>query len=107
MWSELSRRASRAAWSRGCSVFTRPSRISGEPVNSATSVTSRPASRIAAAVPPVDRIWTPSSRSPRAKSTIPVLSETEISAQRTRIGIPPGGEPPSWVIAASRLTVRV
>ena len=42
MCSESSRRASSAAWSRGCSVFTRPSRISGEPVNSATSVTSMP-----------------------------------------------------------------
>ena len=31
------------------------------------------------------------------------MSETEISARRTRIGIPPGGAPPSSVIAASML----
>ena len=34
-----SRRASRPPWMRGCSVFTRPSSISGKPVYSATSVT--------------------------------------------------------------------
>ena len=53
-------------------------------MNSATSVTSIPASRSAAAVPPVERISTPSSASPLAKSATPVLSETEISARRTR-----------------------
>ena len=36
------------------------------------------------AVPPVETSSTPSSASPRAKSTIPVLSETESSARRTR-----------------------
>ena len=44
---------------RGCSVFTRPSSISGKPVTSATSVTARPASASSRAVPPVDSSRTP------------------------------------------------
>src|SRR3954451_14558500 len=83
MCSGSPRRASSAACSRGCSVFTRPPRISSWPVNSETSVTSRPASRSAVAVPPVERTSTPSAASPFAKSATPVLSETEISARRT------------------------
>ena len=35
------------------------------------------------AVPPVETISTPSSASPRAKSTIPRLSDTDSSARRT------------------------
>src|SRR3954447_19799773 len=42
-----------------------------------------PASRSDEAVPPVETISIPSRSRPRAKSTIPVLSETEISARRT------------------------
>src|SRR3954449_6617882 len=83
MCSGSSRTASSAAWSRGGRVLTRPLRISGEPVSSETSRTSMPASRSAAAVPPVDTISTPSRARPRAKSTIPVLSETEMSALLT------------------------
>src|SRR5260221_2580719 len=85
MCSGSPRRASSAAWRRGCSVFTRPPRISSCPVKSATSVTSRPASRNALAVPPVERISTPCAASVLANSATPVLSETEISARRTRI----------------------
>src|SRR3954453_1154328 len=85
MCSASPRRASSAACSRGCSVLTRPPRISSWPVNSETSVTSSPAPRSAAAVPPVERISTPSPASPRAKSATPVLSETEIRARRTPI----------------------
>src|SRR5215218_11344236 len=83
MCSGSPRRASSAACSRGCRVFTRPPRISSEPVNPETSVTSIPASRSAVAVPPVERISTPSAASPLAKSATPVLSETEIRARRT------------------------
>src|SRR5260221_5943503 len=85
MCSGSPRRASSAAWRRGCSVFTRPPRISSCPVKSATSVTSRPASRNALGVPPVERISTPCAASVLANSATPVLSETEISAGRTRI----------------------
>src|SRR5882672_2054718 len=85
MWAGSSRRAKSAAWSRGWSVLTRPPRISSWPVNSETSVTSSPASRSAAAVPPVERISTPRPARPRAKSATPVLSETETSARRTLI----------------------
>src|SRR6478672_4372079 len=69
--------------SGGSSVLTRPLKISGEPVRSVPSRTSIPASRSDDAVPPVDTISTPSRSRPRAKSTLRVLSETEISARRT------------------------
>src|SRR4051812_14624433 len=95
------RRASSAACSRGCRVFTRPPRISSWPVNSATSVTSSPASRSAAAVPPVERISTPSPASPLAKSPTPVLSETEISARRTVTA--PSLTVSAWVSAPASL----
>src|SRR5947208_13048297 len=65
---------------RGCSVFTRPSSISGKPVTSATSVTGSPASASSLAVPPVDSSLTPAPCSSRANSTMPVLSETESRA---------------------------
>ena len=42
-----------------------------------------PSSRSSLAVPPVDTISTPSSDSPRAKSTRPRLSDTDSSARRT------------------------
>src|ERR687887_965225 len=57
--------------------------ISGNPVRSVIERTSRPASSSARAVPPVETSSTPSSARPRAKSTIPALSETEMSARRT------------------------
>src|SRR5438309_11807056 len=66
----------------GCSVFTRPSMISGNPVTSTTSATGNPASRSVFAVPPVEIRVTLRSASARANSTSPVLSETEISARR-------------------------
>lgn len=47
---------------------------------SATSVTFTPLAVSSFAVPPVERIATPSSASPRASSASPVLSETLISA---------------------------
>ena len=40
----LARSARIAPWMRGCSVLTRPSRISGEPVTAATEVTAMPRS---------------------------------------------------------------
>src|SRR6185295_3646198 len=82
MCAGTSRRASRPPWILGCSVFTRPSSISGKPVWSATSVTGRPASASSLAVPPVDSSRTPSPCSSRASSRTPVLSETERSAVR-------------------------
>src|SRR5688572_19359791 len=80
MCAGRSRRASRPPWMRGCSVFTRPSSISGKPVTSATSFTGRPASASRRAVPPVESRATPAACSARAKSTMPVLSETESRA---------------------------
>ena len=87
--SGLSRTASRPPWSRGCSVLTRPSMISGKPVKSSIARTSRPAPWSSRAVPPVETSSTPSSARPRAKSTTPVLSETDTSARRMRTA--PGG----------------
>ena len=57
----LPRSASRPPWIFGCSVFTRPSSISGEPVTSSTRVTGMPASASAADVLPDDTSSTPSS----------------------------------------------
>src|SRR4051794_37089214 len=62
---------------RGVSVFTRPPRISGAPDHCAIEVTSTPLSARCFAVPPVERISTSFARSARARSTMPVLSETE------------------------------
>ena len=78
--SGTSRRASRPPWTLGCSVFTRPSSISGNAVTCATSVTGRPCSASSLAVPPVEISLMPSACRARAKSTTPVLSDTEISA---------------------------
>ncbi len=62
--------------------------ISGKPVSSETSRTAMPASAIAFAVPPVETSSMPKAVSARAKSTRPVLSETDSSARRidTRSG---------------------
>jgi hypothetical protein len=63
-------------WTAGCSVFTRPSIISGKPVTSATVVTGRPTSVSARAVPPVETSVNPRATRPRPRSAMPVLSET-------------------------------
>ena len=57
----------------GCSVFTLPSIISGEPERSDTCVTARPASANAPPVPPVLTSSKPASTRERAKSTSPDL----------------------------------
>src|SRR5690606_36154052 len=75
-------RASKPAWTAGCSVFPRPSMISGNAVIRSTSVTLMPASRKTAAVPPVETISKESSVSDRANSAMPCLSETLRSARR-------------------------
>src|SRR5258706_5850832 len=85
MCSRLSRRARMPPCTFGCSVFTRPSSISGNPVCADTSVTRRPSFSRSLAVPPVERICTPSAASPRANSTTPALSETLTSARETFI----------------------
>ena len=72
-WSARRRSARSPAWTRGWSVFTRPSSISGKPVTAATSVTGRPASRRARAVPPVLTSSQPRTTSPRPRSTRPRL----------------------------------
>ena len=65
----------------GCSVTTRCPRIAGTPVISAMSVTGRPASSIALAVPPLDtEVTTQLGGGRRANSTMPVLSYTDNSA---------------------------
>src|SRR5438067_163701 len=69
----------------GVSVFTRPPRISGAPEYLAIGVTSMPASVRCFAVPPVERISTPRSRSALASSTMPRLSETERIARSIAI----------------------
>ena len=82
MCAGTSRRASRPPWTRGCSVLTRPSIISGKPVRSSMGRTGTPASASALAVPPVETISTPNSlTSARQNSTTPVLSVTETSAR--------------------------
>src|SRR3954468_24897001 len=82
--SGLSRTASTPAAIFGLIVFTRPSSISGKPVRSSIARVSIPASARCFAVPPVETISTPSSLRQRAKSAMPVLSETVISARFTR-----------------------
>src|SRR4051794_41943380 len=58
--------------------------ISGKPVNSSIGRTSSPSWRSTAAVPPVEMSSTSSEASPRAKSWMPVLFETDSSARLTR-----------------------
>ena len=81
-WSARRRSARSPAWTRGWSVLTRPSSISGKPVTAETSVTGSPASRRARAVPPVLTSSQPRTTRPRPSSTRPVLSWTESSARR-------------------------
>src|SRR5262245_30141759 len=78
-------------WIRGWSVFTRPPSSSGLPVSVSTSSTSRPAWRSDCAVPPEPTSSTPSSRSPRANSINPRLSDTESSARATGRVVASGG----------------
>src|SRR5258707_56827 len=66
----------------GCSVFTRPSIISGNPVTSETLVTVSPAAVSVFAVPPVETSSKPRAARPRPSSTMPILSETLRSALR-------------------------
>src|SRR5271170_3372011 len=73
--------ASRPPCTRGCSVFSRPSIISGKPVSVPTSTTATPLRASAVAVPPVETISTPRTASARPSSTRPDLSETEIRAR--------------------------
>src|SRR3954464_3381875 len=80
MCSGRSRRASSPPCTVGCKVFTRPSSISGKCVTSLTSRTLTPAERRAFAVPPVESRSQPRSVRALAKSTRPVLSDTERSA---------------------------
>ena len=74
--------ASSPACTRGCSVLTRPSRHSGNPVTSSTRVTGTPASAIRRAVDPVETISTPAACSPVARSSRPALSNTLTRARR-------------------------
>src|SRR5688572_21146178 len=79
--SSVPRRPRMPPWIFGCRVLTRPSMISGKPVTSETSRAGMPASFSSLWVPPVDSSSTPSPLSARAKSTSPVLSETESRAR--------------------------
>src|SRR5580692_1967748 len=83
-WAVLPRIASKPPWTAGCSVLTRPSIISGNPVRSLTSSTLSPASLSVIRVPPVETSSTPKPANVRAKSTTPVLSETEMRARVAR-----------------------
>ena len=82
-----SRLASIPPWTAGCRVLTLPSNISGWPVASDTSITSIPESLSLVAVPPVDRIAQPMDCNDAASSSIPVLSQTLISAVGRSMGI--------------------
>ncbi len=83
-WSSAwPRRKSSPPCTFGWSVLTRPPSISGHPVKSETSRTGIPASRSSLAVPPVERISIFSAAKRLANSTIPVLSNTLISARCT------------------------
>src|SRR5689334_12727002 len=84
MCASSARRARMPPWMAGCSVLTRPPKISGKPVTSLTERTSMPAPASSAAVPPVEITSTPSVRSPRASVSIPVLSATLSSARMGR-----------------------
>src|SRR6185369_3206910 len=83
MCSRSSRRARMPPWIFGCSVFTRPSSISGKPVCAETSVTGTRSFSRSFAVPPVERIWMPRAASALQSSTTPDLSETLTSARWT------------------------
>ena len=74
------------SWTAGCRVLTLPSNISGCPVASDTSLTSIPESLSLVAVPPVDRIVQPMDCNDAASSSIPVLSQTLISAVGRSMG---------------------
>ena len=79
------RRSARTpAWIDGWSVFTRPSSTSAKPVTALTSVTGRPASRSARAVPPVETSSKPRATSARPNAASPVLSLADRSA---RLGV--------------------
>src|SRR6056297_637758 len=80
MWSGFPRTAKSPACITGWRVLTRPSRHSGKPVSSETLTTGIPASSIFFAVPPVDTISIPISDNCFAKASMPVLSETLMSA---------------------------
>ncbi len=82
-WLSNSLRANRPPWTRGCSVFKRPSIISGNPVRSSMARTVNPAASKARAVPPVETSSTPRSASAVAKGTMSVLSLTDRRARRT------------------------
>src|SRR5207302_9945987 len=81
---------------RGCTVFTRPSSSSGNPVTSATAVTGTPASSRVRAVLPVETSSTPLSTSARANATTPDLSATAMRARRA-------GTTPSLPISVQRV----
>ena len=82
MCSGMSLLARMPPWILGCSVFTRPPRISGKPVTSLTAVTGRPAACRAFMVPPVETSSTPFCDRKVANSTSPVLSVTLRMARR-------------------------
>jgi hypothetical protein len=94
----LSRIAKIPAWIAGCRVFTRPSKHSGKPVISDTSVTFTPAFASAADVPPVEMISYPQAASLLAKSTAPVLSDTLIKAFLTRAEPLPYDKYNKWAV---------
>src|SRR5699024_10457704 len=73
---------------RGCRVFTRPSRTSGKPVSCSTSMPGTPASAIFFAVEPVETISTPPACKPCASSGRTGLSYTLTRARRMGVRSP-------------------
>src|SRR6218665_1267308 len=88
LWAGLSRTDSSPPCTLGCSVFTRPSIISGKPVRSEMSRTATPVSAISLCVPPVDTSSTPSRASSLAKSAMPDLSNTDSKARLMGMVLP-------------------
>ena len=76
-WPGFPISASIPAWICGSSVFTRPSRLSGNPVTFSTGVTSTPSSSSRSAVEPVETTSVPAAMNASASVSRPFLSKTE------------------------------
>mmetsp|Transcript_4845 Transcript_4845/g.17018 ORF Transcript_4845/g.17018 Transcript_4845/m.17018 type:complete len:213 (+) Transcript_4845:2301-2939(+) len=96
MWSSRSLLARIPPWTAGCRVLTRPSSISGKFVIDSTWETATPPSLIARKLPPVLTISYPRSTRPRARSTTPLLSDTDTSTFPL--------DPPMSVLSADALS---
>ena len=81
-WSSLVMSARMPAWICGSRVLTRPSRHSGKPVTSETSVTLTPSSARRFAVEPVETTSVPALMNASARTSMPPLWKTDTRARR-------------------------